>query len=110
MRFSPSARSVEGECSSMAGSLVLPRFLACFILVVWLAVSPIANHAQEISAQPEQTRSSSSSTSANSSAHVTPDPADLVVSWRKMPARFLHDEKDMWLFPTKLGEGKHWIP
>ena len=32
------------------------------------------------------------------------------VSWRKMPARFLHDEKDMWLFPVKLGEGKNWIP
>jgi len=27
-----------------------------------------------------------------------------------MPARFLHDEKDMWLFPVKLAEGKHWLP
>jgi len=27
-----------------------------------------------------------------------------------MPARFLHDQKDMWLFPTKLGKAKNWIP
>jgi len=27
-----------------------------------------------------------------------------------MPARFLHDEKDMWLFPVKLAKGKHWLP
>ena len=27
-----------------------------------------------------------------------------------MPARFLHDEKDMWLFPVKLGKGKNWLP
>jgi hypothetical protein len=39
-----------------------------------------------------------------------PDPADLEVSWRKMPARFLHDEKEMWLFPVQLGKGKHWMP
>jgi hypothetical protein len=94
----------------MGGSLVLPRFLACSSLVLWLALSPMASPAQEISARPEQTSSSSSTASANSSAHATPNPADLEVSWRKMPARFLHDEKDMWLFPTKLGEGKHWIP
>jgi hypothetical protein len=27
-----------------------------------------------------------------------------------MPARFLHDESNMWLFPVKLAEGKHWLP
>ena len=27
-----------------------------------------------------------------------------------MPARFLHDQKDMWLFPTKLGKAENWIP
>src|ERR1700726_473670 len=98
MRFSPSVRSVEGECSSMVSSLVLPRFLACSSLVLWIAFSPMASYAQENSAQPEQTAASSGSASANSSAHVTPDPADLEVSWRKMPARFLHKEKDRGLF------------
>jgi membrane-associated phospholipid phosphatase len=38
------------------------------------------------------------------------DPGDLEVSWRKMPSRFLHDQKEMWLFPVRIAEGKHWIP
>src|ERR1700686_3144996 len=109
MRFSPSARSVQGECSLMVGSFVLPRFLASFSLVLLLAMWPIASHAQENSVPPEQTPSSSNTASATSSSHPTPNPADLEVSFRKMPTRFLPDEKDM-LFPTKLGQAKHWIP
>jgi hypothetical protein len=45
-----------------------------------------------------------------SSTNATPDPADLEISWRKMPTRFLHDEKDMWLLPTKVGERGNWLP
>ena len=44
------------------------------------------------------------------STHTVPDPADLEVSWRKMPARFLHDEKDMRLVPTKVDEDTNWLP
>jgi PAP2 superfamily len=94
----------------MVSPLVLPRFLTCSSLVLWLALSPVASHAQEVSAQTEQTVVSRNNASANSSAHVTPDPADLEVSWRQMPARFLHDDKDMGLFPTKVAEGKSWLP
>jgi membrane-associated phospholipid phosphatase len=32
------------------------------------------------------------------------------VSWRKLPSNFLRDQKDMWLFPTKLARGRHWVP
>ncbi|HEY2459738.1 MAG TPA: phosphatase PAP2 family protein [Candidatus Acidoferrum sp.] len=35
---------------------------------------------------------------------------DLDVTWRKLPHRFLEDQKNMWLFPLKLAEGKHWLP
>ena len=59
------------------------------------------------SAQPQVSNSTSASTSTS---HSVIAPEDLEVSWRKMPARFLHDEKDMWLFPVKLAEGKHWLP
>jgi hypothetical protein len=31
-------------------------------------------------------------------------------TWRKLPGNFLHDQKDMWLFPVKLAEGHHWLP
>jgi hypothetical protein len=70
----------------------------------------MASHAQENSVPPEQTPSSSNTASANSSSHTMPNPADLEVSWRKMPVRFLHEEEDIWLFPTKIGQGKAWVP
>ena len=95
----------------MVRSLGFPRFFTAFVPVLLFTFSPVASHAQEISSAPEQTQSAASNSSTSrSSTNATPDPADLEVSWRKMPARFLHDEKDMWLFPVKLGEGKNWIP
>lgn len=82
--------------------------------------------AQEISARTPQlvtlaptfatdgnsTRTESNDSEGSSSSRSTKpiDPGDLEVSWRKMPARFLHDQKEMWLFPVKAAEGKHWIP
>jgi membrane-associated phospholipid phosphatase len=36
--------------------------------------------------------------------------ADTDLSWRKLPIRFLHDQKEIWLFPTQLAKGKHWVP
>ncbi len=30
--------------------------------------------------------------------------------WRKLPSNFLHDQKDMWLFPLKVAEGHYWLP
>jgi hypothetical protein len=98
------------------------RFFAASFLVIFffLSFSPVASHAQQIFSVPapaqelstaaESTQSASNPSSSRSSTNAIADPADLEVSWRKMPARFLHDEKDIWLFPVKLGEGKHWIP
>jgi hypothetical protein len=31
-------------------------------------------------------------------------------TWHKLPGNFLKDQKDIWLFPVKLGEGHHWLP
>jgi len=31
-------------------------------------------------------------------------------TWRKLPGNFLQDQKNIWLFPLKLGEGHHWLP
>ena len=99
------------QCSGVS------RFGAVFALCICCTFSPASSPAQETSAQPAQTllldSTSTDDTSAGASSpntHAAPDPADLEVSWRKMPARFLHDEKDMWLFPVKLGKGKNWLP
>jgi len=32
------------------------------------------------------------------------------VSWRRLPANILHDQKDLWLFPVQLAAGRHWLP
>jgi membrane-associated phospholipid phosphatase len=37
-------------------------------------------------------------------------PADRDVSWRLLPANFLHDQKDIWLFPVQLIHGRHLLP
>jgi PAP2 superfamily len=96
-----------------------PRVFAAFVPVLLFIFSPVATHAQELSSlaaqelssAPEQTQSAArNSSTSRFGINATPDPADLEVSWRKMPARFLHDQKEMWLFPVKLGQGKNWIP
>jgi len=35
---------------------------------------------------------------------------DIDVSWKNLPKRILHDQKDIWLFPVQLAKGRHWIP
>ncbi len=93
----------------MVRCLGYSRSAALSILSFALILSPKATPAQDVSsaasAQPQVANGTSTSTS-----HSVIAPEDLEVSWRKMPARFLHDEKDMWLFPVKLAEGKHWLP
>jgi len=37
-------------------------------------------------------------------------PSDRQVSWSSLPKDFLHDQKDIWLFPTQLIKGRHWAP
>jgi membrane-associated phospholipid phosphatase len=93
----------------MVRSSALPRFLAACSLVAILTFSPRTSRAQEISTDPAHTQSAASSSSSASRSNVAPDPADLEVSWRKMPARFLHDQKGMWLFPTKVAKDKNWL-
>ncbi len=65
----------------------------------------------------ENSRSeSSSSRAANPASFPLPrtskeDPGeDREVSLRKLPMNFLHDQKDMWMFPLDLAKGHHWLP
>ena len=94
----------------MVRSLAFSRFFAAFSLAAFLSLSSVSSRAQEISTEPEQTQASRIALNSASSTNATPGPADLEVSWRKMPARFLHDEKDRWLLPTKVGEQGNWQP
>jgi membrane-associated phospholipid phosphatase len=40
----------------------------------------------------------------------TPIVAERGVSWRTLPGNFLHDQKDIWLFPLQLAKGRQWLP
>jgi membrane-associated phospholipid phosphatase len=40
----------------------------------------------------------------------TPPAAEREVTWRTLPGNFLQDQKEIWLFPTQLAKGKHWLP
>jgi membrane-associated phospholipid phosphatase len=59
---------------------------------------------------------SSSSSAASPASFPLPGPSkenpgeDREVSLRKLPMNFLHDQKDMWLFPLELGKGRYWLP
>jgi membrane-associated phospholipid phosphatase len=81
--------------SSLASLIVLTTILCC----------PHRTLAQEtdttVPDAPNQTSSDSR------------DPDNLPyreVSWRSLPKDFLHDQKDIWLFPLQLGKGQHWVP
>jgi hypothetical protein len=37
-------------------------------------------------------------------------PSEREVTWRSLPKDFLHDQKDIWLFPGQLAKGRHWLP
>jgi membrane-associated phospholipid phosphatase len=37
-------------------------------------------------------------------------PASREATLRTLPRNFLQDQKDLWLFPTKLAKGHHWLP
>ena len=91
----------------MIRSLVLPRFFVTSSLAGVLACLPVPSRAQGIgpeAGQPQAAANSSTWPSASSTNAAVPNPAALEVSWRKMPLRFLHDEKDLWLFPAKVNE------
>lgn len=57
--------------------------------------------------QPQE-HDTSSTTGSTRSSSATPEGRD--VSWKKLPFNILHDQKDIWLFPTQLARGRHWIP
>ena len=43
-------------------------------------------------------------------AQPLPDTTEREVIWGKLPAYFLKDQKAIWLFPTQLAKGHHWLP
>lgn len=78
----------------------------------FVCITPVCS---QISAPEQQTLAPSLDLPAAPAPQQTPPPPDLAhaggdISWRKLPHRFLHDQKQIWLFPTKLARGQHLVP
>ena len=50
----------------------------------------------------------SPSPQANSNGAGASNDSD--ISWKHFPMRVLGDQKELWLFPTQLARGRHWVP
>ncbi len=80
------------------------RFVV-FVVLLCLTVAHCAAGQEISSSLPE------APTATPVSAPSFPNaPEDVDISWRKLPKRVLHDQKDIWLFPTQLAHGHYWIP
>lgn len=62
--------------------------------------SPAANAALPDSPSPEP----------QSPQNTSDSPTERVVTWHTLPKDFLQDQKGIWLFPTQLAKGHHWLP
>ena len=84
------------------------------ILVVCVAVSYTANwacaQAPDANVPDAPTHSSASRDSDDSAKHSNDSAGNRRVSWKSLPGDFLHDQKDIWLFPLQLAKGHHWLP
>jgi membrane-associated phospholipid phosphatase len=65
-------------------------------------LSPLSSSAQEPVTAPSVQQTPAAPAAASS--------AEPEVSWRKLPANLLHDQKEIWLFPTQVARGRHWLP
>jgi membrane-associated phospholipid phosphatase len=65
---------------------------------------PLRGQEQEPKSETQQT------TSAGAAKPDSPKAKDRDVSWRTLPQNFLQDQKEIWLFPTQLAKGRHWLP
>jgi membrane-associated phospholipid phosphatase len=52
----------------------------------------------------------SPSQTARSHDGASGSPSERAVTWRSLPRDFLHDQKDIWLFPVQLAKGRHFVP
>jgi membrane-associated phospholipid phosphatase len=78
-------------------------------LCLRLICSPEKSYSFDAAPYVAATQESSSQPAALPRAAVDFDPVR-EGAWRKLPSNFLHDQKDIWLFPVKVAEGQHWLP
>ena len=87
--------------------------LAAFLLCVGIFCLPNRAMAQDngtVSQNNVADLPDSPSESPHYAKHAGDSAGEREVSWRSLPADFLHDQKGIWTFPVKLAKGEHWVP
>jgi membrane-associated phospholipid phosphatase len=77
--------------------------LLIFVFCVGICATPNLAYAQDSRADLPDSPSASARAKHGSEA-------DREVSWQSLPKDFLHDQKNIWLFPAQLAKGRHWLP
>src|SRR6267143_1311256 len=83
-----------------------PSLQLCLFAFLGVGFSCLPLHARE----PQQTQEALQSASADAPKPATTTAGERDVSWRTLPRNFLQDQKEIWLFPTQLAKGRHWLP
>jgi len=66
--------------------------------------------AEGAAGQSDNTNLPDSPSQTAAKSHGDDAPAERQTSWRRLPGDFLHDQKEIWLFPGQLAKGRHWLP
>jgi hypothetical protein len=88
------------------------RLATAMVFAVLSALPGVTASAQEHTNIPDsnaagQARDDNSAPSSTTSTGTAGTPRE--ATWHKLPGSFLKDQKDIWLFPVKMGEGPHWL-
>src|SRR5437879_2804177 len=83
-----------------------PSLRMCLFAFLGVGLSCLPLQAQE----PQQTQETRQSASADAPKQTATIAGERDVSWRTLPQNFLQDQKEIWLFPTQLAKGRHWLP
>ncbi len=86
------------------------RSLVILIFFAGLVCAPKRACAQQSDTDPADSPSQAHSQAPPAANDAGHSPTDREVSWRSLPKDFLHDQKDIWLFPVQLAKGQHWLP
>jgi len=83
-----------------------PQLAVCLFACLSGGALCLPLHAQE----PQPTQEMPRATPSEAPKPDMPTAKERDVSWHTLPQNFLEDQKEIWLFPTQLAKGRHWLP
>jgi len=80
-------------------------------LTVCLACGTVTAQGQQLTEAAQRSGQDTSKNPQTSTPDTSGQPgATREATWRKLPKNFLQDQKEIWLFPVHVAEGRHWLP